>query len=383
MFDIIVIGGGPAGSSAARKASSLGLTTLLLEKERFPRYKPCGGAVSDMALSYLDFELPSSFRAREMRGIRIVYKAQILEKYFPERIGILIDRASFDDYLLKMAGESGADILVAEKVMDLAEEEKGVKVVTEKGTHEARYAIIAEGAQGKLKHKVRNKDKRNEYAVALVTEIEEGRGRKNNTPEDIIEVHAGLLKRGFGWVFPHRGYYSVGIAGLAEYLDEPTERMAGFLNSLGFSSSSRINSHLLPAGGIKRNLTTSQIVLAGDAAGFVDSFYGEGLSYAIRSGQIAAELISRIIKEGGAASLKDYQSLVRDEFEMRLRYSLKLSQFAHSFPFFFALGIANDAILDKFIDLALYRSSYRDLMKWLIPRIPMYILKYASKKIFK
>jgi len=335
-----------------------------------------------MALSYLDFELPSSLLAREMRGIRIVYKGQKLEKYFPKRIGVLVDRESFDDYLLKMAGESGADILFGEKVMDLTEEEKGLKVVTGKGTYETHYAIIAEGAQGKLKHKVRKKDKRDEYAVSLVAEIEEGRGRINDTQEDIIEVHAGLLKRGFGWVFPHRGYYSVGIAGLAKHLEEPMERMADFLNSSGFSSSSRIHTHLLPAGGIKRRLTTSRIVLAGDAAGFVDAFYGEGLSYAIRSGQMAGELISRIMKEKGSAALDDYHSLVRDEFEMRLRYSLKLSKFAHSFPFFFDLGIANDAILDKFIDLALYRSSYRDLMKWLIPRIPKYTFKYAVKKIF-
>lgn len=53
MYDVIVIGGGPAGSSVARKASSLGLKTLLVEKKNFPRYKPCGGAVSDVALSYL------------------------------------------------------------------------------------------------------------------------------------------------------------------------------------------------------------------------------------------------------------------------------------------------------------------------------------------
>lgn len=61
MYDVIVIGGGPAGSSAARKASSLGLKTLLIEKENFPRYKPCAGAVSDVALSYLDFQIPCGY----------------------------------------------------------------------------------------------------------------------------------------------------------------------------------------------------------------------------------------------------------------------------------------------------------------------------------
>lgn len=382
MFDFIVIGGGPAGSSAARKAASRGLATLLLEKERFPRYKPCGGAVSDKALSYLDFELPHMLYTREVWGIRIVYKGQIKEKYFPERMGILVNRESFDDYLLKMAGKSGADIIVGEKVVDVVEEGKGVKIVADKREYEARYAVIAEGAQGKLKHKVREKDPRNAYAISLVTEIEEDNGRIDDNFKAIIEIHAGLLKRGFGWVFPHHRYYSVGVAGLAKYFDKPRDKMAEFLRGLGYSSQSRITAHLIPAGGIQRRLTTSRVVLAGDAAGFVDAFYGEGLSYAIRSGQIAGELISRIIKGKESATLDDYHSLVRDEFGIRLRYSLKMSKFADLFPFFFDLGIANEAVLDKFIDIALYKSSYKDLMKWLLPRIPNFALKHVAKKLF-
>ena len=114
--------------------------------------------------------------------------------------------------------------------------------------------------------------------------------------DNIIEVHTGLLKMGFGWVFPHCGYYSVGIAGIAEYLNDPKKKMREFLDSVGFGDRYSIKSHLIPVGGIKRKLTTSRVVLTGDAAGFVDSFYGEGISYAIRSGQIASEIISRIIK---------------------------------------------------------------------------------------
>lgn len=92
MYDVIVIGGGPAGSSAARKASSLGLKTLVIEKENFPRYKSCAGAVSDVALSYLDFHIPSTLLEKEMRGVRIVLKGQKVMKYASQRIGILVER---------------------------------------------------------------------------------------------------------------------------------------------------------------------------------------------------------------------------------------------------------------------------------------------------
>jgi geranylgeranyl reductase family protein len=382
MYDVIIIGGGPAGSSAARKASSLGLKTLLLEKENFPRSKPCGGAVSDTALSYLDFELPSTIRLNEMRGIRIIYKGQKLEKNFPTRIGILVNREIFDDHLLKMAKESGAKIVTEERVIEYDEEEHRLRVTTDKRQYESHYLIIAEGAHGELKHKVRKKDRKHEYAISLVTEIDKDGSRINEFTENIIEVYAGTLKRGFGWVFPHRRYYSVGIAGLAKYLDNPKDRMTDFLELLGFSRHSQIKSHLLPSGGINRTLTTSRVVLIGDAAGFVDSFYGEGIPYAIRSGQIAAETISRIMKRERSFTLDDYNSLVRDEFVLNLRYSLQVSKFANSFPLFYDIGIENEAIVDKFIDIALQKVTYKNLMKWLFPRLPKYLLKHFIKKIF-
>jgi geranylgeranyl reductase family protein len=381
MYDVIVIGGGPAGSSAARKTSSLGLKTLLIEKENFPRYKPCAGAVSDIALSYLDFQLPSTMSEKEMRGVRIVYKGKKVLKHAPRRIGILVERKVFDDFLLKMARESGSEIFMGEKVVDFDDQEDRVRVATDNGEYSARFLIIAEGAHGTLQYKMKDRPRKKEFAISLVAEIEEDEDAINEHLGNIIEVHTGLLKMGFGWVFPHRGYYSVGIAGIARYLNDPKEKMRQFLDSKGFSDRYPIKSHVIPAGGIKRNLTTPRVVLTGDAAGFVDSFYGEGISYAIRSGQIASETISRIIKQEDSVTMKNYESLVKHEFELNLKYSLLASRLAHSIPLFFKLAIENESLVDRFMDIALQEVTYKGLLKWLIPRLPWFFLSHVLKKM--
>ncbi|MCK5095216.1 MAG: hypothetical protein KAR18_10845, partial [Spirochaetes bacterium] len=128
-------------------------------------------------------------------------------------------------------------------------------------------------------------------------------------------------------------------------------------------------------------LSTSRVVLTGDAAGFVDSFYGEGISYAIRSGQIASETISRIIKRENSVSMDDYESQVKDEFVINLKYSLLASRIAHSIPLFFELAIENESLVDRFMDIALQEITYKGLLKWLIPRLPWYFLRHFFKKM--
>ena len=93
----------------------------------------------------------------------------------------------------------------------------------------------------------------------------------------------------------HAGYYSAGIVGTAQYLEHPKKILRDFLEENGLSGDFPVRSHIIPKGGIKRKILNSRLLLSGDAAGFVDAFTGEGLSYAIRSGQLAAEAVADLV----------------------------------------------------------------------------------------
>ena len=105
MYDLIIVGGGPSGASAGRRAGKLGLNTLLLEKEEFPRYKPCGGGLSNHAISYLDFELPQDVIEWEVTGAKVFFKNQLIEAHKDYRLSVMVSRYIFDNLLLEKAKE--------------------------------------------------------------------------------------------------------------------------------------------------------------------------------------------------------------------------------------------------------------------------------------
>lgn len=381
MYDLIIIGGGPSGSAAGRLAGKLGLKTLLIEKEVFPRYKPCGGAFSEQAMSYLDFNIPQHIHEKDIYGARIHFRDQVIEKHKEYRIATLVSRDVLDNYLLEKAKETKIEIKMGEKVIDYKENHDYVSVYTNNDTYKAKFVIVAEGSQGKLKNKIRKRDKKNEYAISVVTEIEQDNETIDKYIYNAIDIHFGVVNMGYGWIFPHEKYYSVGIGGLAKDLHNPKKMMMDFLKSNGFDGNYKLNVHLIPAGGIKRNITSSRVVLSGDAAGFVDSFYGEGIAYAIRSGQVAVEVISDILlSKNKPSSLKNYESICEREFSDNLKYSLLLSKMMHRFPkIFFKILTSNEDVIDKFIEVTALKRTYKSYIKWLIPRIPKYLLFKSSK----
>jgi len=378
MYDLVIIGGGPAGSAAGRLAGNTGLKTLLIEKDLFPRYKPCGGAFSERAMSYLDFAIPYYVQERNIFGARVHFKDYSIETHKEYRIATLVTRSVLDNYLLEKAKETGIEIRMGEKVISLTEEDEHVEIYTELGAYKARFVILAEGARGELKNQIRREDKKNEYALCLVTEIEEENKKIEEYIHDSIEIYFGLFNRGYGWIFPHEKYFSVGVGGLASNFANPKKTMIDFLNLHGFSGEYRLKGHLLPLGGIERKTVSSRVVLSGDAAGFVDAFYGEGMAYAIRSGQLAVEVISRILNNGLGA-LKDYESMCRTEFGENLKYSLMLSRVMYRFPgIFFKIFTTCEEVLDKYLEVPAAKRTYRSYMKWLIPRVPKFLLLKSS-----
>ena len=114
-------------------AAQLGLHTLLIEKEYFPRYKACGGAFSEHAMSYLDFKIPEDIQEKNIYGARVHFKGQILERHKDYKIATIVNRTVLDELLLKKAKESGAVIIEGQKVTHFIEKNNHVE------SHQAKF----------------------------------------------------------------------------------------------------------------------------------------------------------------------------------------------------------------------------------------------------
>jgi geranylgeranyl reductase family protein len=368
MYDLIIVGGGPSGASAGRAAGKRGLSTLLIEKKNFPRYKPCGGALSSYGLSCLDFKLPGSVIERKISKVRVHFRGSFVEGMKETNLALLISRQIFDNLLLEKARETGIEVHTGEKVLDCVEKEDFVEVRTTDNTYLGKFVLISEGSGGTLKYRVRPRDKRTEYALGLVSEIpDEDEAIRNRFP-GTINIHFGIAQGGYGWIFPHAGYYSAGIVGIAQSLEHPKKVLLDFLEENSLSGDFPVRSHIIPTGGIKRKILNSRLLLSGDAAGFVDAFTGEGLSYAIRSGQLAAETVADLVMYSlKLSSLKAYESGCRQEFGNYLSSSLKLEKIMHRFPeTSFKLAVSNREILDKYLDEVVTNRNYKDYVRWLL-----------------
>ena len=372
IYDLIVAGGGPAGSAAARTAAMRGLDVLILEKSPFPRYKPCGGALSLKALSMLDCLLPPGIQERKITGARVHYRDLVAERHKGYEIACLINRSAFDQHLLEKALLSGARAMT-EKVLDFRDSGELVSVQTKEGIYKSRFLVVASGCQDALKKKIAGPESRESMGLCLVSEIETEEERIVESLGSALDIYFGVAEGGYGWIFPHRGYCSVGIGGLSSSLPHPRQAMRRFLRENGFPEGSRISGHLIPQGGNKRRVARGRVLLAGDAAGLVDPFTGEGIYYALASGKIAGEMVSDV---PAAIVARSYESRIEKELGRDLGYALFFSRIMHSHPrIFLRTLVREEKVLERYLEVGAGQMSYRNFMLWLLPRLPLSLMR--------
>ena len=382
MHDLIVIGGGPAGASAAQKAASMGLHVLVLEKAYFPRHKPCGGALSERALSYIDPDFPASLIENEIFGARIKYKGKTVEVFRDYRIALLISRDKFDHYLLECALAAGAEVRF-EKVIDFFEEESFVRVLSRQGNeYRAKYVIVAEGAHGKLKYKIREREGKDRYGFGVVTTMALSNSNNSSFAQNLLEFQFGIIPTCYGWVFPHKFSCSVGIYGPANQMKNAKKTFQElFVNSLN-SQDSSLKGHIIPIGWPKKKLAGKRTLLCGDAGGFVDSFSGEGIAYAIRSGQIAAEKIIERVKTSRINNPVSYEKACREEFDDNLKYAYFFFKCVSQYPdLFFPIFTREKKYISLYLDITAMKITYKQLFIRLLPRCFPYLPGLALKSI--
>ena len=381
MYDAIVIGTGPAGSTAARHIAAAGFDTLIVEKEALPRVKTCGGALSEYALSNLGLKLPNSLIERECFGARIRYRTCSLESEARERLTVMVSRDKLDHHLANCAVDAGAELIEGVRVISTHTGEDCVVVETTEGTFRSKVVIGADGVNSVCAKNVRPPFTPQEICFALEAEIP----ASNECIDEYIlnkgEFHFGVVPKGYGWVFPKDGHFSVGIANRSQDFSRPIDAYRDFVKGLGFDCTNvKPRGHFLPIGGLDRKTYANRILLVGDAAGYVDAFLGEGMAYAIASGNMAAETVIEAYRKDdfSQGSLSSYHKRCMDSFLPNLKYSYIFSEIFYRFPNLSSrILVNNEIVLNKFIYLAKGRLGYLSFIKWIVLRLPYYLIKDA------
>lgn len=294
-YDVIVVGAGPAGATAAYELARAGLHTLLIEKAKLPRYKTCGGGITYKAAQALPFSI-EPVRERTLTKVDFSWKTgkpYIVQSETP--LVFMVQRSRFDNYLTEQAVSAGALLMDETPVTSAEADERGATVSTTRGRFSADYLIGADGATGRV---ARSLDLMADRwaGAALESEIEVDDATMGYW-HDKLGLDLGELRASYGWVFPKGDHLSVGVGGLPLLPDYGSQLKRydakhTAARVTGIKSVIRRNGYLLPCRRPGAPVQKGRALLVGDAAGLVEALTGEGIYWAIRSGQIAAASVA-------------------------------------------------------------------------------------------
>lgn len=309
-FDAAVIGGGPAGATAARWLAQSGLATCLLEREKPPRYKTCGGGLVRRAARLLEVDLEGvverSCCAAELR-LQDAGLAFRVER--DEPLVLMTMRAELDARLLDGARAHGAEVWANRALDSIEERRDSVILHTSAAPLCARYVLGCDGALGTTA-RAAGFAAHSRAIPALEAEIA--------VAPKVLERFAqsarfdfGALESGYAWVFPKRAHLSVGCLSTRRGARGLKLALDRYVDELGLDASAEREDHgfLIPIAPRPGPLARGRVLLAGDAAGLADPITCEGISNAIQSARLAAEAV--------AAHL-DRPERVRREYERGL-----------------------------------------------------------------
>lgn len=295
--DVVVVGAGPAGCSAAYELAGLGLRVIMLEKETIPRYKTCGGGI----IGVTSRRIPAGW-PRQSSIVRASFTAQGRQPRLREATSVFmqtVDRAEFDQWMAEAAVARGTELLSPATLKSANEFGGRVEARLDSGrVISADYLIDASGANSRCAHTLGVRLKR----VDLGLEVELDNSANGSASWDPGRIHIdwGEIPGSYGWVFPKENGLTVGV--IAER--RVGGQLEGYLGALlrqqrlGHLPVVRRGGHLTRSRAADSPLGSARVLLVGDSAGLLEPWTREGISFAVRSGQLAARAVFATMTSG-------------------------------------------------------------------------------------
>ena len=340
--DVLIIGGGPAGSAAGYWLAKAGKRVTIIEKKTFPRDKTCGDGLTPRAVKQIvDMGLADSLaKYHRYEGLRATAHGKALELQWPSHSvypqhGYVVRRRELDQMVALNAEAAGAELLQGHEAHQPILERGLLRgaVVTDKETHStfelrAQYVIVADGANSRFGRALgTSRAKQMPYGTAIRTYWESPR-HAEPWIESALDVkdRNGNSMPGYGWIFPvGDGTINIGVGLLSTFRDFKSVNTTHLLDAYAHmvadswgidpgSPTQRATSGRIPMGGSVGPKVGPSYIVVGDAAGSVNPFNGEGIDYAYETARMAAEVIGDALTSGDPAALRRYQQLVDDEY---------------------------------------------------------------------
>ena len=346
-WDAVVVGAGPAGCHAAWTLGKLGHRVLLLDREVFPRWKPCAGGITVKAAPFIPPELRELFELTVDRAL-LAYgpgRRTLIRTRRP--VAWTVHRESFDAAHVELvAGLPTVTVQQGCGVTGIEEDVDEVRVLTAAGPVRASAVLGADGVGSVVTRGLPGWEER-EFITAY-----EGEARLEPGGEELpVVFDLRSFPGGYGWVFPKRGSCSIG--GFVEQppLRHPREAYDDFVDQwpeLDGCETYRQRGYRLPLGGTRRQLARGRIILAGDAADAVDPITGEGIAFAFMTGEMAARAVHRFLERD--EGMESYNWKLWRRLHGPFRLARKLAQLLYNHPKTgFSIIFRNRILCDLFV----------------------------------
>jgi len=375
VYDVCIIGTGPAGGYLATLLARRQVSVLLIEQAPLPRPKVCGGGLSQKSFRQLRLSA-AAIDARIISGTYLAFKDKAVFYQELPGAGYTVNRSYFDHYLAHQAVNAGATLMAPATFRHFSLSGTTVTVSTSKGSVSARILVGADGVFSKVRKQLfPGKKPGLAHAIQARAYPEDHQALERFADRTWLDF--GAIDKGYGWIFPQKDHFNIGLYKVASTAKNRSLRqlLAKFAQSNPLLQACRleeIRGGALPVKPIGTEISYGHILLIGDAAGLCESVFGEGIYYALQSARMAAESIIDFLSGTGVLERsynRKTKTITRELFFSRILADIIYFNSQLTFNWL----IKNEWVKQQFADLVRGINSHSACLIKIVAGIPCWL----------